>query len=134
MGYGVFQFPDDLYARIKVKAQWKWHNVLHNDFDVHLIRDVDLGVVLELLKIGRGKERQAMRFDSFVIEAVQHLDQSTIKHFEVIGLGTFQFVINIAVCSVFQRDTQVAFSAQAKFLDTTPYIPQRREILMVTHA
>src|SRR5438128_2236837 len=75
-----------------------------------------------------------MCFDGFVIEAVHHLDQSTIKHFEVIGLRTLQFVIDITVCNVFQRDTQVAFYAKAKFLDTTPYIPQRWKILMVTHA
>jgi len=87
MRYGVFQFPEDLCTSIEIKAQWKWHNVLHDDFGVHLIRDVDLRVVLKLLKIGRGKKRQAMRFDSFVIEAVQHMDQSTIKHFQIIGLS-----------------------------------------------
>jgi hypothetical protein len=120
MRYWVFQFPDDLCTGIEIKAQWKWHNVLHDDFGIHLIRDIDLWVVLELLKIGRGKKRQAMRFDGFIIEAVHHLDQSTIKHFEVIGLSTLQFVIDITLGNVFQRDTEVAFYAKAKFLDTTP--------------
>jgi hypothetical protein len=49
--YGVFQFPDDLCAGIEIEAQWKWHNILHDDLGVHLIRDVDLRVVLELLKM-----------------------------------------------------------------------------------
>ena len=40
---------------------------------------------------------------------------------------------HITVSNVFQCDTQVAFCAKAKFLDATPYIPQRWEILMVTH-
>src|SRR5262245_24859385 len=30
MRYGVCQFSDDLYTGIEIKAQWKWHNVLHN--------------------------------------------------------------------------------------------------------
>ena len=44
MRYGVFQFPTTSVRESKSKRSEMQYNVLHDDFGIHLIRDVDLGL------------------------------------------------------------------------------------------
>ena len=97
----MHQLLMDRLPAVVIKSYWERDNVLSYNISVDFVFEVNFWVILELFKMGRWEKCESMTLQSSTFKSVHHLNQRTIKHFQIICASSYEPLINLVIRNVF---------------------------------